>query len=401
MSRPLQTGQVPPPEDLLAALVRAETVTPRVKPALDILEPLFAGAGFSVDRLRFQAPGTEAVENLFAAFGRGKRHLTFAGHVDVVPSGPPEEWRHPPFAATVEDGVMYGRGAIDMKSGLVAMVNATFRFLARRGADFDGRISFLITGDEEGPSVNGTGALLAWAAERGERFSAGIVGEPSSAETVGDQIRIGRRGSYSATLIVEGVQGHAAYPERAENPIRGLTELLHTLLVSPLDNGTANFQPSTFEVVGVEGGDAWNVIPGEARARINSRYNDTWTQASLHAELLARLGKAAAVPRLQQKPIRFRLEAEPSPSDVFLTTDETLIGLLSDVVERVTGFRPARSTGGGTSDGRFIKDYCPVVEFGLVGKTMHQIDECVPLADLEKAAAVYEAFLEAYFPVHG
>ena len=401
MSAAPQGSAITPAVELLAALVRAETVTPYAKPALDILQALFERAGFSVDRPVFQAPGTEAVENLFAASGTGPRHLTFAGHVDVVPAGPVEKWRHPPFAATIEDGILYGRGAIDMKSGIVAMAIAALHFLERRGSGFDGRISFLITGDEEGPSINGTGALLAWATERGERFSAGIVGEPSSAETLGDQIRIGRRGSYSATLIVDGVQGHAAYPERAENPIRGLTELLHALMATPLDTATENFLPSTFEIVGLEAGSAWNIIPGEARARLNSRYNDTWTQASLHEELLRRLGEAAASPRLTDKPIRFRLEVEPSPSDVFLTTDEALISMLSDAVERVTGLRPARSTGGGTSDGRFIKDYCPVVEFGLVGKSMHQIDECVPLADIETAAKVYEAFLESYFPHHG
>ena len=401
MSATPQGSAITPAAELLVALVRAETVTPHARPALDILQTVFERAGFSVDRPVFEAPGTEAVENLFAASGAGARHLTFAGHVDVVPAGPAEKWRHPPFAATIEDGILYGRGAIDMKSGIVAMMTAALRFLERRGSGFDGRISFLITGDEEGPSVNGTGALLAWAAERGERFSAGIVGEPSSAEILGDQIRIGRRGSYSATLIVEGVQGHAAYPERAENPIRGLTELLHALQATPLDAATENFLPSTFEIVGLEAGSAWNVIPGEARARLNSRYNDNWTQASLHEELVRRLDKAAASPRLSDRPIRFRLEAEPSPSDVFLTTDEALIAMLSDAVERVTGRRPARSTGGGTSDGRFIKDYCPVVEFGLVGKSMHQIDECVPLADIEIAAKVYEAFLEAYFPPHG
>ncbi len=390
---------IPGAGDLLVELVRAPSVTPAAGPALDVLSRHLKPAGFAVDRPVFDAPGSAPVENLFAAIGTGARHLTFAGHVDVVPPGPESTWRHPPFAAEVVDGVLYGRGAVDMKGGLAAMLAASLRFVARRGQDFGGRLSFLVTGDEEGDAVNGTRKLLEWAAARGERFSAALVGEPTSANELGDQIKIGRRGSYSATLVVEGRQGHAAYPDLADNPIRGLTQLLYALQARPLDAGSKHFEPSSLEVVSVDvGNPAWNVIPAVARARFNSRYNDCWTRESLAAEIAGRMAAAAADPALSAKlPIRWRLDAEPPTSDVFLTRDETLIGTLSDAIEKVVGRRPALSTSGGTSDARFIKDYCPVVEFGPVGTTMHQSDEHVPLAEIEATAAIYEEFLEAYF----
>ena len=271
--------EAPSASDLLIALVRAPSVTPAAGPALDVVARHLAPAGFSVDRPVFSAPGAASVENLFAAIGTGERHLTLAGHVDVVPPGPEARWRHPPFAAEIVDGVLYGRGAVDMKGGLAAMLAAALRFVARRGKAFGGRLSFLVTGDEEGDAVNGTKKLLEWAAARGERFSAALVGEPTSAEELGDQIKIGRRGSYSATLVVEGRQGHAAYPHLAENPIRGMTQLLYALQSAPLDAGSEHFGPSSLEVVSVDvGNPAWNVIPAEASARFNSRYNDLWTR---------------------------------------------------------------------------------------------------------------------------
>jgi succinyl-diaminopimelate desuccinylase len=384
---------------LLAELVRVPSITPDGAAALDILQRVLGQAGFAIERPVFDSPGSHAVENLFAAIGDGERHLTLAGHVDVVPPGDEASWSHPPFAAEVVDGVLYGRGAVDMKGGLAAMVAATLRFVAARGADFGGRLSFLVTADEEGDGVNGTKRLLEWAAARGERFTGAIVGEPASVEALGDQIKIGRRGSFSATLTVEGRQGHSAYPERADNPIRGLTQLLHALQSTPLDAGTERFAPSTFEMVSVDvGNPAWNVIPASASARFNSRFNDTWTHASLKAEIERRLAAAASDTTLGARaPIRWRLVAEPAVSDVFLTHDESLIGVASDAVESVVGRRPALSTGGGTSDARFIKDYCPVVEVGPVGTTMHQVDEHVPLAEIEQTARIYEAILKAYF----
>lgn len=389
------------PVALLKDLIRAESVTPDVGLALDVVEAALSEAGFAVSRPVFSDAGTDDVENLFAAIGNGDRHLTFAGHVDVVPAGDEGRWTHPPFAAVEDDGNVYGRGAVDMKSGVAAMIVAAARFVSRRGADFGGRISFLIAGDEEGVAINGTGKLLKWAEAEGERFTAAIVGEPTSADRLGDQLKIGRRGSFSATLTVTGTQGHAAYPHMADNPVRGLATLLDALLSEPLDAGSEHFEPSTFEVVSVDvGNKAWNVIPGVATARFNSRYNDLWSRQSLEAEITARLERAADDRRHRPDadgPIRWRLDLEPSPSDVFLTRDDDLIALVSGAIAGVTGDEPVLSTGGGTSDARFIKNYCPVVEFGLVGRTMHQIDERVAVADVETSARIYEAILDAYF----
>lgn len=389
----------PKANDLLARLVRAPSVTPDGAAALDLLERELASGGFQVARPVFQAPGTEPVENLFAAIGEGEPHLTFAGHVDVVPPGPEASWRFPPFSATIADGVLYGRGAVDMKGGLAAMAAAALAFVRENGADFGGRLSFLITSDEEGPAVNGTAKLLEWAAARGERFSGAIVGEPTGAETLGDQIKVGRRGSWSATLTVQGRQGHSAYPEKADNPIRGLTRLLYALQAEPLDEGSESFGPTSLEVVSVDvGNPAWNVIPARAEARINSRFNDLWTHITLKAEIERRLTAAAADETLGARaPVAWSLTEEPALSEVFITRDDTLIGVVSGAIEAVTGRRPELSTAGGTSDARFIKDFCPVIDFGPVGTTMHQVDECVPLADIEEAARIYEAILTDYF----
>lgn len=386
---------------LLAELVRAPSLTPDVGRALDIVEKALAATGFSVDRPVFSEPGTPDVENLFAAAGSGSKHLVFAGHVDVVPPGDETAWTHPPFAGEIADGVLYGRGAVDMKSGIAAMIAAASRFIDRRGADFDGRISFLITGDEEGPAINGTAKLLAWAVARGEHFSAAIVGEPASRQILGDQIKVGRRGSFSATIEIEGEQGHVAYPHLADNPLRALSAISDALLAEPLDAGTDQFEPSTLEPVSVDTGNpAWNVIPGRVALRFNVRFNDLWTQASLQAEIERRLAAAAADRRYRpgaSAPIRWRLIAEPAVSDVFVTRDEALIERVCNALQSVTGIVPELSTGGGTSDARFIKDYCPVIEVGAVGTTMHQTDECVPLAEVADLTRIYEAVLDAYF----
>ncbi|MBZ8133802.1 succinyl-diaminopimelate desuccinylase [Afifella sp. IM 167] len=380
--------------DLAGALIRAPSVTPEAGPALDVLEEALRGIGFEVHRPVFSEPGTPDVENLFAAIGTGEYHLAFAGHVDVVPPGEEAAWRHPPFSGALEDGVLYGRGAVDMKSAIAAMAGAASRFLARR-PQFGGRLSFLVTGDEEGPSVNGTKKLLAWAAGRGERFSAALVGEPTSAGRVGDQIKVGRRGSFSVTLAVSGRQGHAAYPHLADNPVPLLMALLAGLVSEPLDTGSERFEPSTLQIVDVStGNEAWNVIPGSARARLNSRFNDMWTRDTLRAEFERRIAAAATA---LGRDIEWRLEEGPAPSESFLTREETLIASLSDAVAAITGARPALSTGGGTSDARFIKDYCPVVELGLVGRTMHQTDERAPVSEIGELARIYEAFLDRIF----
>jgi succinyl-diaminopimelate desuccinylase len=389
----------PTASELLADLVRAPSVTPDGAAAFEVLERCLAAAGFAVARPVFESPGSVPVENLFAAIGEGEPHLTLAGHVDVVPPGPEASWRYPPFSATVADGLLYGRGAVDMKGGLAAMVAAALRFVEERGADFGGRLSFLVTADEESVAINGTMKLLQWAAARGERFSAAIVGEPTSAEKLGDQIKIGRRGTYSATIAVEGRQGHSAYPEKADNPVRGLTQLLYALQSAPLDEGSEDFGPSSMEVVSVDvGNPAWNVIPASATARLNARFNDLWTHASLRMEIERRLAAAAGDAALGARaPVSWSLTEAPPLSDVFLTRDDALIAVVSAAVESVTGRRPRLSTAGGTSDARFIKNYCPVIEFGPVGTTMHQIDECVPLAEIEEASRIFEAILSGYF----
>jgi succinyl-diaminopimelate desuccinylase len=292
----------------------------------------------------------------------------------------------------VKDGVLYGRGAVDMKGAIACAVAATLDHLAAHGGTPKGSISFLITGDEEDIAVNGTVKLLQWAAARGETFDHCVLGEPSNVNELGDTIKTGRRGSQSGTLIVEGVQGHVAYPHRAANPIPDLAALIAALSGEPLDRGTAHFQPSNLEFTSVDvGNTAWNVIPGQARARFNIRYNDAHSRESLRALIEERVAKASG------NRIKARIVWEPSNADVFLTEPGPFTDLVVAAIEEVTGRRPELNTGGGTSDARFITHYCPVLEFGLVGQTMHQIDERTPVADLEKLTRIYRGVLERYF----
>ncbi|WP_018184816.1 succinyl-diaminopimelate desuccinylase [Kaistia granuli] len=378
------------PVRILQDLIRCPSVTPDEGGALAYLESILTEAGFSVERPVFSEAGTPDVENLFATIGSGAPHFVFAGHTDVVPPGDAARWSHEPFSGDIADGMLYGRGAVDMKGGIAAFVAAALDFLA--DGPRAGTISLLITGDEEGPSINGTSKLLAWAAERGHRFDASIVGEPTNPQRLGDAIKVGRRGSLSGTIIVNGRQGHVAYPHLAQNPIPQLTTLIRRLTAEALDAGNERFDASNLEFIGLEvDNTAWNVIPAEAQARFNIRFNDEWTRDTLEAWLLSRLEQAAG------NAIDFELALQPGGSDSFLTHSEKLIGTLSDAIERATGRQPALSTSGGTSDARFIKDYCPVVEFGLVGQTMHQVDERVALADLETLTTIYRGFLDQYF----
>jgi succinyl-diaminopimelate desuccinylase len=376
------------PVAIAQALIRCRSVTPAEGGALAILESLLKGAGFEVHRVTFAEPGTPPVENLFAKAGSGAPHLAFAGHTDVVPPGDEARWRHGPFSGDLADGMLFGRGAVDMKGAIASFVAATLSFLAERKLS-KGSISLLITGDEEGPGVNGTVKLMRWAKERGEAFDHCIVGEPTSAVTVGDVIKIGRRGSLSGTLTVTGKSGHVAYPQHAENPIRLLVAMLNKLN-EPLDDGSWHFDRSNFEVVSVDvGNPAFNVIPAEAKARFNIRFNDKHTSQSLKALVEHRCRDAAPS-------ALFHLAWEPA-SESFITRPGPFVDLLSAAIKDVTGKKPALSTAGGTSDARFIKDYCPVVDFGLVGETMHQIDERVPLEDLCTLTAIYRRMLERYF----
>jgi succinyl-diaminopimelate desuccinylase len=372
-------------------LVRCPSVTPAEGGALALLERTLAALGFTTHRLTFSEAGTPDVENLIATLGTGRPHLVFAGHTDVVPPGDAAAWSAAPFAGEVVGEKLYGRGTVDMKGGIAAMVAAASEFLGQRGADFGGTISFLITGDEEGPAINGTRKLLDWAREKGLAFDHCILGEPTSVAELGDTLKVGRRGSLNGTLVVEGTQGHVAYPHRADNPIRRLARILSHLYARPLDGGSAQFQPSNLEVVSVDTANpAFNVIPAKVEARFNIRFNDRWTPATLRAHIEAEVGLAAPVGR-------WRIDWDPTVSECFLTPAGPFTALVADAVQEITGRRPEPSTGGGTSDARFIKSSCPVVELGLVGTTMHQVDEAVPVAELRDLAAIYRSVLDRYF----
>ena len=384
----------------LAALIRCPSVTPSEGGALAALEAMLKPLGAEVRRPVFSEPGEADVENLYARVGTKPPHLMFAGHTDVVPPGDEDAWTHPPFAAQIADGWMFGRGAVDMKGGIACFVAALARYAEQHGAP-EGSVSFLITGDEEGPAVNGTEKLLAWAAAAGERWDAALVGEPTCIEALGDMIKTGRRGSLSGRITVTGRQGHVAYPHRADNPIPGLLALASALIAEPFDEGTASFQPSNLEITSIDvGNPAVNVIPGRASAAFNIRFNDRWNAETLKAEIVRRLERAADEARRRfgrAAPLVYELEWRERPSPVFLTRDEKLISALSASIEEVTGRKPELSTSGGTSDARFIKNYCPVVEFGLVGQTMHMVDERVALGDLETLTRIYLRFLEDWF----
>lgn len=381
-------------------LIRCPSITPADAGALGVLEKALNAAGFTCHRVTFSEPGTADVDNLYARIGNEGPHITFAGHTDVVPPGDESAWSVGAFSGEVKDGFLHGRGAVDMKGGIACSVAAVLEHLAANGGkpradgqeSGSGSISFLITGDEEDVSINGTVKLLKWAAERGETFDHCVLGEPSNVETLGDTIKVGRRGSQSGTLLVEGVQGHVAYPHRAANPVPDISRLIVAISDEPLDHGSAQFQASNLEFTSVDvGNKASNVIPGEARAKFNIRYNDNHTQASLRDLVETRLTKACG------NRIKARIVWEPSNSNVFVTKPGPFTDLAVSAIEEVTGRKPELSTSGGTSDARFISSYCPVIEFGLVGQTMHQVNEHVPVQDLEKLTQVYRGILTRYF----
>jgi succinyl-diaminopimelate desuccinylase len=372
-------------------LVRCRSVTPDEGGALGFLQGLLAQAGFDVHRAVFAEPGTAPVDNLYARIGLARPNLLFAGHTDVVPPGNEASWSHPPFAGEVASATLFGRGAVDMKGGIACFIAAALDYLDAHGGKPKGSISLLITGDEESIAVNGTVKLLKWAADRGEKFDNCVLGEPSNVEVLGDTIKAGRRGSLNGTLIVTGRQGHVAYPERADNPIRGLNVLI-AALQTPLDAGSEHFSPSNLEFTSVDvGNPTVNLIPGEARARFNIRYNDRHSQSALKT-LIEKRAQAAAAGR-----VNFAIEWQPSNADVFVTEPGPFTALAITAIAEVTGRTPKLSTSGGTSDARFIKDYCPVLEFGLVGQTMHAVDERAPVADLITLTAIYRRMIERYF----
>jgi succinyl-diaminopimelate desuccinylase len=387
------------PVELARALIRCPSVTPADAGAIELLAGALEGVGFTCHRLTFGAPGATGddapIQNLYAVAGGEGRNFCFAGHTDVVPAGDPAGWTVDPFGAEVIDGQLYGRGAVDMKGAIACFGAAASRFLARSGDEFGGRISLLITGDEEGPSVNGTRKVLDWLKARGEALDAALVGEPTNPTALGQMIKIGRRGSLTARLAVHGIQGHTAYPHLADNPVHHLIRMLHAVTTEPLDDATPHFQQSTLQVSTVDvGNPASNVIPAVARAAFNIRYNDLHTGERLERWLRqifdAVVGNSPST--------RYELEVKVS-GESFLTPPGPLSDLIADATERRLGVRPELSTTGGTSDARVIKDHCPVAEFGLAGQTMHKVDERVPLADLAALTDIYEDVLDGYFGI--
>jgi len=379
------------PVTLAQALIRCESVTPAEGGALTLLEGILTAAGFECHRMTFSEPGYPDVENLYARLGNTGPNLCFAGHTDVVPPGNLDAWSAPPFAAEIRNGVLYGRGAVDMKGEIACFIAAVHRHLAR-GAALPGSISLLITGDEEGDSVNGTIKVLDWLKARGEVLHDCIVGEPSSKSVVGDEIKVGRRGSLNGEIIVEGKQGHAAYPHKADNPVPKLARIIDRLSALKLDEGTAHFEPSHLAVTVISvPNTATNVIPGQARARFNVRYNDAHTRPRLEAQLREVCDAAAA-----EVGARYSLVFSGT-GDVFVTQPGPLVETMQVAVQEITDRAPVLSTAGGTSDARFIKDHCPVIELGLTNETIHQVDEHVAVGDLEILTRIYERFIELYF----
>jgi succinyl-diaminopimelate desuccinylase len=381
------------PIALTQALIRCESVTPADAGALATVAAALASIGFTCHTMTFSEPGTPDIQNLYARFGTSAPNVCFAGHTDVVPVGASAAWTSPPFGAALRDGVLYGRGAVDMKGAIACFIAATARHLAR-DPKLPGSISFLITGDEEGPSINGTVKVLDWLAARGEKLDACLVGEPSNPHQLGDEIKIGRRGSMNGEIVVHGKQGHAAYPGKAENPVPKLVRILDRLSRTQIDIGTADFEPSNLQVTVIDvANTATNVIPAQARAKFNVRYNDLHSRAKI--EDWVRLQCDAAADAIDARyDVTFS-----GTGDVFLTKPGPLVETLSAAVAAITRRTPALTTGGGTSDARFIHFHCPVVEFGLVNETIHQIDERVPVADLETLTRIYERFIAGYFAI--
>ena len=376
------------PVDLAQALIRCPSVTPADEGAMDVLQSALEELGFTCHRLPFATGNAPEVQNLYARIGDRAPNFCFAGHTDVVPVGDANEWSVDPFAAEIKGDRLYGRGASDMKTAIAGFAAAAARFLESRDNGFPGSISLLITGDEEGEAVNGTVKVLEWLREKGEVLDACLVGEPTNPETLGDMIKIGRRGSMTAFLTVHGASGHAAYPHLADNPVERLVKMLSAVLDKPLDDGTEHFQPSTAVVTTIDvGNPVANVIPARAEARINVRFNDLHTGAGVETLLRRRLDDIGGDCDLDA-----RVSGEP-----FLFPPGPLSNLVAGVVEKVTGKRPEFSTAGGTSDARFIKDHCPVCEYGMTNQTAHKADENALISDIRLLSDIYQSVLDGFF----
>ena len=373
---------------LAQELIRCASVTPRDEGALDILERTLATLGFACHRLRFTSEGEAEVDNLYARFGSAAPNFCYAGHTDVVPIGERDAWSQDPFAGEIIDNALFGRGAADMKGAIACFIEALSQFLTARGGEVPGSISLLITGDEEGVAVNGTVKVLDWMRENGEVIDHCLVGEPTNPRELGEMVKIGRRGSLNAELAVTGVQGHVAYPQLADNPIPRLIAMLSALTADLLDEGNDHFQPSNLEITSIDvGNQATNVIPATVRARFNVRFNDEHSSKGVIRWLREKLDGVEGAYELA---IAVSGEAFVSPPGPF--TD-----LVVEAIKATIGVEPELSTSGGTSDARFIKDACPVAEFGLISQTMHKVNEHTRLADLQALTRVYCAVLERYF----
>ena len=376
------------PVDLAQALIRCPSVTPADEGAMDVLQSALEELGFTCHRLPFATGNAPEVQNLYARIGDRAPNFCFAGHTDVVPVGDANEWSVDPFAAEIKGDRLYGRGASDMKTAIAGFAAAAARFLESRDNGFPGSISLLITGDEEGEAVNGTVKVLEWLKEKGEVLDACLVGEPTNPETLGDMIKIGRRGSMTAFLTVHGASGHAAYPHLADNPVERLVKMLSAVLDKPLDDGTEHFQPSTAVVTTIDvGNPVANVIPARAEARINVRFNDLHTGARVGTLLRRRLDDIGG---------DYDLDARVS-GESFLFPPGPLSNLVAGVGEKATGKRPEFSTAGGTSDARFIKDHCPVCEYGMTNQTAHKADENALVSDIQLLSDIYQSVLDGFF----
>lgn len=369
-------------------LVRCPSVTPEAAGVFSVLEDALLPVGFACRRMPFQEDGTPDIDNLVATLGHGRPHFAFAGHLDVVPVGDESAWKYPPFAAEIHDGVLHGRGVADMKSGVAAFAAACDAFVSKHGAEFGGQISLIITGDEEGPAINGTPKMLQQLQSEDALPDVCLVGEPTCPDVLGEAMKIGRRGSLTAYITVQGVQGHVAYPDRADNPVHRLVNVLAELTAKPLDDGNAYFPPSNLSVTTFDvGNPATNVIPASATATLNIRFNTEHTSEGLESWIRATVAKHA-----DDVDVKIVCSAEP-----FVTPPGPLSNLVAGAVWSVTEREPELSTSGGTSDARFIKNYCPVVEFGLVGKSIHKVNEHAPVRDIQNLAQIYLCILERYF----
>ena len=377
-------------QNILQDFLRIKSVTPDVKKSFDFLEKLFKKYNFEIHRVKFGSADTMEVENMFAIIGSGGPHLNFAGHVDVVPPGELNSWKHPPFSGHIEDGVIYARGAEDMKGAVIASIVAGINHFYQR-MDSKGTLSYLLTGDEEGVAINGTEPLIKWVNDQGIKINDCVVTEPTNRELIGDNIKIGRRGSLSCDLKIIGKQGHVAYPEKANNPITHAMEAL-TKINGQIDDGSEHFLPTNIEITSIDvNNPTHNVIPELVRISLNVRFNDLWNEISLMEHIKSRLSSV-----LDKAETTFDLR-KISLADVYFTGSGKLSDLLQKSIFNKTNIKAKLSTFGGTSDGRFIAKYCPVVEFGLVGKTMHQVDEKIKIDEFFLLTDIYLEFIKNYF----